>query len=197
MGTHRLKEQIRFLVEIDKLKSVLRQSRLVNAERRENSAEHSWHVAVMALVLSEHAAEQVDLAHVLQMLLVHDLVEIDAGDTYCYDEAGALDQKERESRAAERIFSLLPEDQAKELVELWEEYETGISPEAKFAAALDRLMPLLHNYHTQGKSWKEHDITRDQVLARNANIGEGSKILWQYAQSIIDKSVSAGYLSAS
>jgi len=197
MDRHRLNNQLSFLIEIDKLKGVLRQSYLVNAEQRENSAEHSWHIAMMALILSEHSEEEVDLFRVVKMLLVHDIVEIDAGDTYCYDELGLSDQMVREKQAAERIFGLLPEDQAYEIFELWKEYERHDSPEAKFAAALDRLMPLLHNYHTGGKSWQEHGITREQVISRNAGIREGSEALWAYAKSIIDESVTKGYLAAS
>jgi len=192
----RLNTQMKFLVEIDKLKSVLRQSYLINGKQRENSAEHSWHVAMMALVLSEYADNEINLVHVVKILLVHDIVEIDAGDTYCYDDTGLLSQMEREKKAADRIFGLLPEDQAHEMFALWEEYEAHVTPEAKFAAALDRLMPLLHNYYTEGKSWQEHGITREQVINRNACISEGSEALWEYALSIINKSVSQGYLAA-
>ena len=194
MDNRRLCRQLEFIVEIDKLKAVLRQSYLMNAERRENSAEHSWHLAVMAVVLAEHAEEELDLSHSLTMLLLHDIVEIDAGDTYCYDERAALDKAERECRAADRIFGLLPEDQTRGLLHLWDEYEQQATPEARFAMALDRLMPLLHNYHTEEKSWREHDITRDQVLAHNACIGDSSHKLWQFVRAILDDAVLRGYL---
>ena len=192
----RLHQQLRFIVEIDKLKTVLRRSYLIGEERRENSAEHSWHVAMMTMLLSEYAEERVDVCHVLKMLLIHDLVEIDAGDTFCYDEERVADQAERELQAARRIFGLLPADQADELHELWREFETRDTPEARFAAALDRLMPLLHNYHTGGKSWKEHGITQEQVLARNACIRDASEQLWQFAKGIIEDAVAQGYLRA-
>lgn len=194
MRNERLDRQLGFIIEIDKLKRVMRQSYLMTADRRENSAEHSWHLAVMAMVLAEHAEEQVDPFRALRMVVLHDIVEIDAGDTYCYDEQAALDKAEREGRAATRIFGLLPEDQACELRDLWDEYELQITPEARFAMALDRLMPLLHNYHTGGKSWREHGITKDQVLAHNACIGASSKRLWRYVRVMLDNAVAEGYL---
>lgn len=193
-ATERLLQQFQFVAEIDKLKTVLRQSYIMNAGRRENSAEHSWHLAVMAMVLAEHADEEVDLCRALRMLLLHDIVEIDAGDTYCYDEQAALDKAEREHRAADRIFGMLPEDQASALREFWDEYEAQVTPEARFAMALDRLMPLLHSYCTEGKSWREHGISRDQVLAHNACIGDSSGRLWQSVTRILDDAVAKGYL---
>lgn len=195
MQTDRLAQQLDFIVEIDKLKAVLRQSHLIHAGRRENSAEHSWHLAAMGMLLAEHAEEPLDVCRALAIMLVHDIVEIDAGDTYCYDEAGAADKSERECRAANRIFGLLPEDQARKLRGLWDEYEAQITPEARFAMAVDRLMPLLHNYHTEGESWKEHGIALDQVLAHNACIGDSSRRLWQYARAMLDDAVAKGYLS--
>lgn len=195
MTADRLSRQLQFIIEIDKLKSVLRRTYLIDAPRRENSAEHSWHLAVMAVLLAEHANVPVDLLRVLKMLLVHDIVEIDAGDTYIYDVQGALDKARREQQAAERIFGLLPADQAAELRSLWDEFEARCSPEARFAAALDRLMPLLHNYTTEGRSWQEHGITSDMVLARNAQIGDGAAPLWETAQSLIADAVTRGYLA--
>ncbi len=196
MDPHRLQQQITFILEIDKLKSVLRQTYITIDERHENSAEHSWHLATMALILIDHADEKIDLCHVLKLLLVHDIIEIDAGDTYCYDELETKDQSVREHQAAERIFSLLPEDQANTMCDLWLEFESRNTPEAKFAVALDCLMPLLHNLHTEGKSWQEHNITMDQVITRNRAISDGSAQLWQFAQSIIKQAVTAGYLTA-
>jgi len=196
MESERLSQQLQFIVEIDKLKTVLRQSYLTNGERHENSAEHSWHLAVMAMLLGEHAEEGVDLCQVLRMLLVHDIVEIDAGDTYCYDEEADSGKADRERQAADRIFGLLPGDQADGLRELWDEYEAQITPEARFAMALDHLMPLLHNYHTEGKSWREHAITKDQVLAHNACIGDSSPRLWHFAEAMIEEGVARGYLGA-
>lgn len=194
----RLQQQISFILEIDKLKNIIRQSYLVNGERRENSAEHSWHLAMMALLLSEytsaHQKEPIDLLKVLKMLLIHDIVEIDAGDTFAYDEVGALDKVEREERAAERLFGLLPQEQQAEFHDIWREFEEQASADAKFATALDRLMPLLHNYHTEGIGWKKHNIVQAQVLKRNAHIAAGSETLWAYAQAIIRDSVAKGYL---
>ena len=196
MDPQRLQQQITFILEIDKLKSVLRQSYITIDERHENSAEHSWHLATMALILIDHAEEKIDLCHVLKLLLVHDIIEIDAGDTYCYDELETKDQSVREHRAAGRIFSLLPEDQAKTMGDLWLEFESRNTPEAKFAVALDCLMPLLHNLHTKGKSWQEHNITKDQVITHNRAMNDGSAQLWQFAQSIIEQAVAEGYLVA-
>jgi putative hydrolase of HD superfamily len=192
----RLGEQLRFITEIDKVKQVLRQTVVLDATRRENDAEHSWHLAVMALAIQEHAAEPVDLTKVIKMVLIHDLVEIDAGDTFAYDEVGALDKEERERKAADRIFYLLPEDQAAEIDALWTEFELRESAESRFAAALDRFQPLLHNYLTEGVAWKKHGIRKSQVIERNKHIAEGSLALWDYAQVIIDDSVTKGYLGA-
>lgn len=195
MPIDRLERQLAFLLEIDKLKDVVRRNYLVHGGRRENTAEHSWHLAMAALVLAEHAAEEVDLARVLRMLLVHDLVEIDAGDTYCYDPVAHLDKAERECRAADRLFALLPEDQGRELRALWEEFEARATPEARFANAVDRLMPILHNYHSEGRAWLEHGIDAGQVLARNRPIAEGSAALWQRVRAAIDDAVARGLLA--
>lgn len=190
----RLDQQIGFILELDTLKSVLRRSYLLNNTRRENSAEHSWHLSAMALVLAEHANADIDQFRVLKMLLVHDIVEIDSGDTYIYDTAGNDTKAVREQEAAQRIFGLLPDDQKLELTRLWQELEARETPEAKFAAALDRLMPLLHNYHTEGRSWREHGITKQQVLNLNRHIADGSQSLWEYAESLIDDAAAKGYL---
>jgi putative hydrolase of HD superfamily len=195
MEFNRLDQQIRFILELDKLKSVVRQNYLLKQDRHENTAEHSWHLALMALLLAEYAEEDINLGHLLELLIIHDLVEIYAGDTYCYDEDETKDQEVQEAQAAEKLFNLLPEDQSAWLQELRNEFEAGRSLEARFAVSLDRLMPLLLNYYTQGRSWKEHGITADQVLARNRLICEGSDQLWSFAQSIIDDSISKGYLT--
>jgi putative hydrolase of HD superfamily len=190
----RLKRQIGFIVELDKLKTIVRQSWLADGSRRENSAEHSWHVALMALVLSEHANADMDLARVVKLLLLHDVVEIDAGDVLIYDVAGNVSKPERERQAAERIYGMLPDDQAAELRALWEEFEMGETTEARFAASLDRLMPLLHNFLTEGRAWRHHGVTADQVLAANARIAAGSTALWDYARGLIDEAVERDYL---
>ncbi|MDD4146089.1 MAG: HD domain-containing protein [Clostridia bacterium] len=201
MGTidfseERLQKQIDFIVEMDKLKHIYRQSYLADGSRKENDAEHSWHLALMVFLLAEHTLEQeVDLLHTMKMVIIHDLVEIDAGDTYCYDEKAALDKEERERKAAERIFNLLPADQAQELRELWEEFEELATPEARYAAALDRLQPLLLNYASQGKSWQEHEVTRSYTLKRNNHIEDSSAVLWAYALRLLDEAVKKGYLA--
>lgn len=196
MITDRLRQQIAFIVEIDKLKEILRRTYVLSGARLENSAEHSWQLAVMAILLAEHANQPVDICHVVKMTLVHDLVEIDAGDTYCYDQAAELDKAEREERAADRIFGLLPPDQAKEVRGLWDEFEERKTPNARFAAALDRLMPMLLNYHTHGRSWKEHAIKSSQARERNSYIVDGSADLWDIAQELIEDAVAKGYLTA-
>ena len=186
----RLANQLLFILEIDRLKSVYRRTYLVDGTRSENSAEHSWHLALMAMVLAEHANKPLDVGKVIRMVLIHDIVEIDAGDTYIYDEQG--DKAEREQQAATRIFGLLPPDQEREFRELWEEFEGGETPEARFASALDRFMPQLHNYHTQGRSWKEHGITAERVLSRNVEIAGGSVTLWEFTQTLIEQAVAEG-----
>jgi putative hydrolases of HD superfamily len=191
----RLDRQIHFLLEIDRLKSVLRRSLVIDSQRRENSAEHSWHLGVMAIMLAEHAPEELDLPRLLKMLLIHDLVEIDAGDTYAYDTTGALDKAERETEAAQRIFGLLPDDQSAELHALWQEFEAHTTPEARFAHALDRLMPLFHNYHTNGLSWQQHGVRRSQVEERCAPIGDACETLGAVARQLIEDAVARGYLA--
>ena len=194
---NRLSKQIQFIVEIDKLKQIIRQTVLMDRSRPENSAEHSWHLALLAIVLSEYAdARQLDTQRVLKMVLIHDLVEIDAGDTFCYNQDPdiAVRQKDREKEAAERIFNLLPEDQAAELKALWEEFEGAATSESRFARALDRLQPILHNYMTRGMAWRKHGIHKSQVLERNQPIEEGSGALWSFAKAIIDEAVEKGYL---
>lgn len=191
----RLMKQIEFIVEIDKLKSIYRQSFIMDGSRQENDAEHTWHLSMMAIILLEHANESLSIVRVLKMLFIHDIVEIDAGDTFAYDTTGYLDKFERERAAAERIYGLLPQDQRDELFALWIEFEEGNTAEAQFAAAVDRLQPLLHNFYTEGKSWRKHGITRQMVLDRNKHIALGSEKLWSYAQKLIDEAVEKGYLA--
>jgi len=192
----RLQKQIDFIVEVDKLKQIYRQTYITDGTRKENDAEHSWHLALMVFLLAEHTLEQkIDILHTMKMVIIHDIVEIDAGDTYCYDEIGALDKDERERKAAARIFNLLPADQAKEIWELWEEFEEVRTPEARFAAALDRLQPLILNYTAEGKSWQEHEVKRSQCLNRNNHIENSSKVLWDYALRVLNEAVKKGYLA--
>ncbi|HEX6292502.1 MAG TPA: HD domain-containing protein [Herpetosiphonaceae bacterium] len=187
-------QQIQFIVELDQLKQVLRQTLLIDGSRRENSAEHSWHLATMALVLAEYAPPDVDLPRVMKMLVLHDVVEIRAGDTFCYDSAANGDKAEREQNAATYLFGLLPPDLGGDLRGLWEEFEALATPEARFANALDRLQPLLHNYRTQGGTWRIHGITHDQVLRRMSPIQEGAPALWPYVLQVIDESCALGYI---
>ncbi len=195
LSNNSLSSQLSFLLELDKLKSVLRRSYINKGVRRENSAEHSWHVAVSVMLLAEHANEDIDLMRTMKMMLIHDIVEIDAGDTIVYDNSDEAGKIERERKAAERIFGMLPDDQARELHELWIEFETRDTPEAKFAAAIDRIIPLLHNYHSKGKTWIEYGINAGQVRELNSHIRKGSEMLWNYISDIIDDSVMKGYLT--
>jgi putative hydrolase of HD superfamily len=191
----RLSQQIRFILEVDKLKQILRQTLKIADRQRENDAEHSWHLALMVLVLAEHANRpDLDVLKVLGMVIIHDLVEIDAGDTFVYDEAGMTDKAEREQKAADRIFGLLPDDQEEHFRALWEEFEERESPEARFAAALDRLQPVLQNINTDGHAWKHHGIRHNQVLDRNRHMAEGSEAIWEYARAEIQKAVDRGDL---
>lgn len=192
----RLQRQISFILEIDRLKSVFRQSYLLDRSRKENDAEHSWHLAVMAVILAKYApVERLDVARVMKMVIVHDIVEIDAGDAFVYDDAAALGQAEREKAAAGRIFNILPEDQAREIRALWDEFEARETPEARFARALDRLEPLLLNYHTQGKSWREHGVARAQAAAKNIpTVTAGAPIIGEFVARLIDDALAKGYL---
>lgn len=192
----RLSQQIEFIMELDKLKSILRRSYVTCSDRRENSAEHSWHIALAALTLAEHANEPVEIGHVIKLLLVHDIVEIDADDTFIYDTARKLDQYDREALAAQRIFGLLPTDQRTAYLQLWQEFEDRVTPEAKFARAVDRLLPVLHNCYTQGRGWQENSIQQGQVLTVNRIMAEGSADLWHFIQGKIQEAVDQGYLAA-
>jgi putative hydrolases of HD superfamily len=196
MTSPRLEQQLRFILEADKLKEIFRQTLCTQSRRPENDAEHSWHLCLLAIVLAEHANfPQLNVGRVLRMLILHDLVEIDAGDTYAYDEKRMADQHAREALAADRIFGLLPADQAGEFRAAWDEFEARQTPEAKFAAAVDRFQPMLLNCVNEGTSWREHAITQDRVLKRNAHIAEGSAALWDYAVRMVQQAVDAGHLA--
>lgn len=177
----RLHRQFDFILEIDKEKQIGRQTYLSDGSRKENDAEHAWHMAIMVYLLREYANEEIDVLHTIMMLLIHDLVEIDAGDTYAYDEAGKETQRAREEAAAERIFGLLPEEQGHELRAIWEEFEARQTPEARFARTMDNLQPMMLNAASDGKSWVEHAVKLSSILARNSRSAEGSKTLWEYA----------------
>jgi putative hydrolase of HD superfamily len=192
----RLEEQFAFIREIDKEKMIGRQTYISDGGRKENDAEHAWHMAIMVLLLSEYANEPIDVLHTISMLLIHDIVEIDAGDTYAYDEEGKKTQAERERRAADRIYGILPKDQGKKLYDLWVEFEERKTPEAKFARVMDNLQPMMLNAATDGKAWVEHKVELDQILHRNESTPEGSKILWDYAlDRFIGPNVKKGRIS--
>lgn len=189
----RIDRQFDFIREIDKEKFITRQTFLSDAKRRENDAEHAWHMAIMTLLLSEYANEEIDVLRVISMLLIHDLVEIDAGDTYAYDEEGKQTQRVREVKAADRIYGILPEDQGKKLRELWEEFEEAQTPEAKFAHVMDNVQPAMLNAHTEGKDWIAKGVRLSQILERNAHTAEGSQKLWDYAYTnFIESNVKTG-----
>jgi len=192
----RLARQLGFIIEIDRLKSIVRRAPLADGSRRENSAEHSWHLAVMAMVLAEHADEPIDVGRVVRLVLVHDIIEIDAEDTFAYDPTGYLDKAEREQRAAERLFGLLPDDQSAEFRALWDEFEAHRTLEARFANALDRLMPLLHNYLNEGGVWRENGITPEQVRARMAPVAAGSAALGEVVETVVADALARGYFDS-
>ncbi|MCP5025962.1 MAG: HD domain-containing protein [Actinomycetia bacterium] len=190
-----LAERLRFLLELDRLKGILRRSLVLAGERRENSAEHSWHLALFALVLVRHANEPVDLARVVMMLLVHDVVEIDAGDTYIYDEAAVARKARTESRAADRIYGLLPGDEGAELRALWDEYERQDTADSRFAHSVDRLQPLLLNLVSGAVSWHEHGVPASRVREINSRMATGSTELWTAASALIDDAITRGILT--
>ncbi|MFZ0482399.1 MAG: HD domain-containing protein [Desulfobacterales bacterium] len=192
----RLQQQIEFMLEIDKLKHILRRTILTDRSREENSAEHSWHIAIAVFLFSEYAQDQnIDWYRVIKILLVHDLVEIDAGDTYCYDHQSRKDQAQREQKAAERIFKILPLDQSRSFRELWDEFENRETPESKYANALDRFQPFLQNYATKGQIWRENNITRRQVKDRMQPMFDGAPLLWNLIELLIDDAVQKKYLA--
>jgi putative hydrolase of HD superfamily len=192
----RFQKQIEFIIEVDKLKHVLRQTILMDRSRRENSAEHSWHIALLVFLLAEYSREtDIDLFHVMKMLVIHDLVEIDAGDTYCYDDKGREDQGQREEIAADRIFGLLPSDQAAEFRTLWDEFEKRQTAESRFANAMDRVQPFLHNYFTNGQTWQANKINSRQVHERMRPVKDGAPDLWDYINNLIEDAVKKGILA--
>lgn len=189
----RLDKQFAFARELDKEKLIGRQTYLANGERKENDAEHAWHMAIMALILSEYANEEIDVLRTISMILIHDVVEIDAGDTYAYDENGKKSQREREVKAAERLFGMLPKDQAVKFRNLWEEFEAQETKEAKFARTMDNIQPVVLNDASDGRSWIEHGVHLSQILNRNKNTAKGSEVIWNYAkENFIDENVRKG-----
>lgn len=201
----RLREQLTFLVEVDKLKTIMRQSPLAAAERRENDAEHSWHLAMMVVILAEYADEPIDVGHTVELVLVHDLVEIYAGDTPLYGGTGTgtgtgaaagAGQRERETMAAAELFSLLPDDQARRVRAMWDEFEERRTPEARFAKAMDRLQPLLLNWMARGGTWRTPGVTADDVRTRKSVIGDASTVLWETGRRLIDEGEARGWSRA-
>ena len=191
----RLEKQMAFIREIDKEKQIFRQSYVTDGTRKENDAEHAWHMAIMTFLLSEYANEDIDVLKTIRMILIHDIVEIDAGDTYAYDDSAKATQREREERAADRLFGMLPEDQAVELRALWEEFEAAETKEARFARTMDNVQPLLLNDATGGKAWEEHDVPLSKIMKRNERTAKGSETLWEYSRdSLIKKNVEEGHI---
>ncbi len=188
----RLKKQLEFVLEIDKEKNIFRQTHLSNHGRKENDAEHAWHMAIMTYLLQEYSNEPIDLAKTMLMCLIHDIVEIDAGDTYAYDTEGLKTQKKREDAAKDRIYSLLPEDQKDKLIAFFDEFEENQTPEAKFAHAMDNLPPLLLNDSNDGGDWREHQVTAKQVYGRQSGTKDGSKLLYEFAETLIKKNIKKG-----
>lgn len=190
----RMKQQIAFLMEIDKVKNIFRQTYLADGKRKENDAEHSWHLAIAAFLLKEYVAEDVDVMKVMIMVLIHDLVEIDAGDTYAYDKEGAKTKRAREVAAADRIFGMLPDDQGGYFRVLWDEFEAYESTDAKFAHLLDNFQPLLLNHESNGKSWTEHQVKKSQIYKRNKKIEETSPEVWEWMKQIVEEHIALGHV---
>lgn len=195
MIKERLLKDIEFIVELDKMKSILRQTSLINEDRREDDAQHSWHISVMAMILGEYSNEKIDICKVIKMLLTHDLVEIFAGDTFCYDKVGNEDKKERENLAAEKIFGMLEEDKGRELRVLWDEFEDGKTSEALFAASMDRLQPMLSNYYNNGGTWKKFNVAKEDIYERIAPVKKSSDELWSFVENMIEDAYDKGLIS--
>lgn len=194
MKNERLLKDIKFIVELDKMKSILRQTSIIGEEKREDDAEHSWHISVMAMVLEEYSNEKIDICKVIKMLLTHDLVEIFAGDTFCYDKVGNEDKREREELAAEKIFGMLDEDKGRELRDLWDEFEEMKTPEALFAVSMDRLQPMLNNYHNNGGTWRKFNVAKGDIYERIAPVKDSSDELWNFVQNMIEDAYDRGLI---
>ncbi|MCR9252170.1 MAG: HD domain-containing protein [bacterium] len=190
----RLQKQLEFIKEIDRIKYIFRKTRLFNSDRHENDAEHSWHLCMIAMILAEHANEPIDILKVIKMLLIHDIVEIDAGDTFLFDKNKNHSNTEEELKAAKRIFGMLPEDQSEELISIWEEFEAFESKEARFARAMDHLEPILQNHSNQGGTWSEFEVPYETVVKKKEPIKQGSEFVWEHVLEILEESVNAGHL---
>lgn len=194
MINKRLLKDIDFIVEIDKMKTILRQTSVIGLDQRENDAEHSWHISLMAVMLQEYSNEKIDILKVIKMLLIHDLVEIYAGDTFCYDAVGNSDKRERELKAAEKIYGMLDIDKGGELRSLWDEFEKMKTPEALFAASMDRMQPMLSNYYNDGGTWKKYGVKKDSIYKRISPVEKTSDELWAYMKHIIEDAEKKGYI---
>ncbi|TFZ41159.1 HD domain-containing protein [Soehngenia longivitae] len=190
----KLIKDINFIVEIDKMKSIYRRTEVINEKKREDDAQHSWHIAIMAMVLHEYCDEEIDLLKTIKMLLIHDLVEIYAGDTFCYDKIANGDKKDREKIAAEKIFGLLEEDKGEEFKALWEEFEAMETPEARFSASMDRLQPMLNNYNNGGGTWKEYSVPKEDIYKRIEPVKYSSKKLWEFVLYMLEDAQKKGYI---
>lgn len=195
MINERLLKDMEFIVELDKMKSILRQTSIIGEDRREDDAQHSWHISVMAMILGEYSNEKVDICKVIKILLTHDLIEIYAGDTFCYDKTANNDKRERELIAAEKIFGMLDEDKGKELRLLWDEFEEMETPEALFAAAMDRLQPMLSNYNNNGGTWRKFDVPKEDIYKRIDPVKRSSDELWNFVEYMIEDAAERGLIS--
>lgn len=190
-----LLQDIEFIVELDKMKSILRQTSLIGKDEREDDAQHSWHISVMAMILADYADEKIDVCKVIKMLLIHDIVELYAGDTFCYDEEGKKDKEEREKKAAEKVYGMLDEKKGMELKELWEEFEKMESPEAVFAAAMDRLQPMLNNYYNEGGTWKKFDVAQSAIYKRIEPVKRASSRIWEFVEQMLEDAYNRGLIN--
>lgn len=195
MINERLKKDMEFIVEIDKMKSILRQTSLMDKSKRENDAEHSWHISMMTMILDEYSNEEIDTFKVIKMLLIHDLVEIYAGDTFCYDVEGNKSKRDRELKAADKIFGMLDKDKGEEMRNLWDEFEEMETDEALFAAAMDRLQPMLSNYYSDGGTWKKFDVSKEDIYKRIAPVEKASDELWKFTKNMIEDAFEKGFIS--
>lgn len=191
----RLIKDIDFIVELDKMKSILRQTSIIGEDRREDDAQHSWHISLMAIILADYANEKIDLLKTIKMLLIHDLVELEAGDTFCYDKKGNEDKRERELKAADKVFGMLDESKGREMRELWDEFEAMESPEALFAVSMDRLQPMLNNYHNNGGTWRKFDVSQSDIYKRIDPVKRSSSELWKYVEYMLSDAFEKGLIS--
>ena len=193
--SQRLKKDLEFIVELDKMKSIFRRTSVIGEDRQEDDAQHSWHISGMAMILSEYANENIDTCKVIKMLLTHDLVELYAGDTFCYDIVGNMDKRDREVKAADKLYGMLEEDKGKELRALWDEFEEQKTPESKFAASMDRLQPMLSNYNNNGGTWKKYNVAKEDIYKRISPVKEASNELWEFVEYMLEDAYNRGLIN--